>query len=423
MTDRSILDFIRDAFTIAWKDLQVIWKDRGQLFVLFLLPLLASTLFGSVYSQMGEKESQVKFPVYLVNQDSGRYGEQVADILSQVEVLKVTTAEAPGEAEARVAEGDALAAIILPADFSQKIDAYQPGVVQVVVDPVQAQYGTIVSGIVKEVLSPVVVQGEVQYGIRSVIAEAGLLQDADPQLKLAIEAQNFAVMMTQVQEMQRNPLIAVRLQGLEKAEVQTPDNIFALTMPAFVVMFAFFIVPAMSTELLKEKREGSLRRLLAAPIQRSAVILGKMLAYLLIVCLQVLVIFGIGNIIFDMPLGVSFLGMALATLSLGLAATSLGMLVAAVSKTERQADSIGMVQAFVLAGLGGCIVIGAVPLYQSGGVLGALSNLTPHAHALMAYSDLMVKDATAVQVLPQLGLLLAFAAVFFAIAAWRFRYD
>jgi len=148
-----------------------------------------------------------------------------------------------------------------------------------------------------------------------------------------------------------------------------------------------------------------------------------MLAYLLIVCLQVLVIFGIGNIIFDMPLGVSFLGMALATLSLGLAATSLGMLVAAVSKTERQADSIGMVQAFVLAGLGGCIVIGAVPLYQSGGVLGALSNLTPHAHALMAYSDLMVKDATAVQVLPQLGLLLAFAAVFFAIAAWRFRYD
>jgi ABC-2 type transport system permease protein len=115
--------------------------------------------------------------------------------------------------------------------------------------------------------------------------------------------------------------------------------------------------------------------------------------------------------------------MLLTTLSLGLAATSLGMLVAAVSKTERQADSIGMVQAFVLAGLGGCIVIGAVPLYQAGGVLGALSNLTPHAHALMAYSDLMVKGATAIQVLPQVGLLLAFAAGFFTIATWRFRYD
>ena len=368
MTDRSVLDFLRDALSIAWKDLQVIWKDRGQLFVLFLLPLLASTLFGSVFSQMGAEESQVKFPVYLVNQDSGRYGQQVANILSQVEVLKITTAEAPGEAEARVAEGDALAAIILPADFSQRIDAYQPGVVRVVVDPVQAQYGTIVSGIVKEVLSPVVVQGEVQYGIRSVMAEAGLLQDADPQLIRAIEAQNFAVMMTQVQEMQRNPLIAVRLQGLEEAEVQAPDNIFALTMPAFVVMFAFFIVPAMSTELLKEKREGSLRRLLAAPIRRSAVILGKMLAYLLIVCLQVLVIFGIGNIVFDMPLGDSFLGMLLATLSLGLATTSLGMLVAAVSKTERQADSIGMVQAFVLAGLGGCIVRGpALPEWRAAG--------------------------------------------------------
>jgi len=242
-------------------------------------------------------------------------------------------------------------------------------------------------------------------------------------LKRAFEAQNFALMMTQVQEIQHNPLIAVKLQGLAEAEVWAPDNIFALTMPAFVVMFAFFIVPAMSTELLNEKREGSLCRLLAAPIQRSAVILGKMLAYLLIVCLQVLVIFGIGNIIFDMPLGVSFIGIALATLSLGLAATSLGMLVAAVSKTERQADSIGMVQAFVLAGLGGCIMIGPVPLYQSGGVLGTISNLIPHAHVLMAYSDLMVKDATAVQVLPQVGILLAFATLFFAIAAWRFQYD
>lgn len=423
MIDRSILAFFRDAITIAWKDLQVIWKDRGQLFVLFLLPLLASTLFGSIYSQMGEEESQVKFPVFLVNQDSGRYGKQVAEIFNQVDVLKITSVATPAEAEARIVEGEALAAILLPPDFSQKIDAYQPGIVRVVVDPVQAQYGTIVSGIVKEVLSPIVVQGELQYGIHSVITDAGLLQDADPQLKRAIEAQNFAVMMTQVQEMQRNPLIAVRLQGLEKAEVQTPDNIFAMTMPAFVVMFAFFIVPAMSTELLKEKREGSLRRLMAAPIQRSAIILGKMLAYLVIVCLQVLVIFGIGNIIFDMPLGDSFLGMLLTTLGLGLAATSLGMMVAAVSKTERQADSIGMVQAFVLAGLGGCIVIGAVPLYQSGGFLGALSNLTPHAHALMAYSDLMVKGAATIQILPQVGLLLIFAGLFFAIAVWRFRYD
>src|SRR3989304_6911410 len=103
MTERSILDFLRNALSIAWKDLQVIWKDRGQLFVLFCLPLLASTLFGSVYSQMGAEESQVKFPVVLVNQDSGRYSQQVVDILNQLEVLKVTTAEAPGEAEARVA--------------------------------------------------------------------------------------------------------------------------------------------------------------------------------------------------------------------------------------------------------------------------------------------------------------------------------
>jgi ABC-type Na+ efflux pump permease subunit len=39
----------RTILTIAWKELQVIAKDRGTLAVLFILPLLFGSLLGTVF--------------------------------------------------------------------------------------------------------------------------------------------------------------------------------------------------------------------------------------------------------------------------------------------------------------------------------------------------------------------------------------
>jgi ABC-2 type transport system permease protein len=111
--------------------------------------------------------------------------------------------------------------------------------------------------------------------------------------------------------------------------------------------------------------------------------------------------------------------LAITTLFTALAATSLGLLLGALSKTSKQADTIGIILGFVLMALGGCIM----PLYNAEGFIGILSNLTPHAHALQAYRGIIVDNATAVQVLPHLGILAVFAALFFGIAVWRFRFE
>ena len=55
--------------------------------------------------------------------------------------------------------------------------------------------------------------------------------------------------------------------------------------------------------------------------------------------------------------------------------------------------------------------------------MGTLANLTPHAHALEGYYSLMAEDATMLSVLPQMGIVLVFGAVFFLLAVWRFRYE
>jgi len=420
------MNAISHTLSVAWKEIQLIAKDRGSLAVLFLLPLLFGSLYGNINLQMAGSgdDHSILLNICVVNQDVGIFGETVAEALGGIEELVVETFDTVAEAERCVAEGKATAAIVIPGDFTTKIASYTPTAIEVIVDPAQPESASIVTGIMNHVVTEVTIWGEVQYGIRTILDESDLLADAGPEALRAMEAQNLGVIMTRLNEMRRDPAIVVSSEDLEGANIEGGITLFfALMFPGFTVMFAFFTVGMSAASLLTERDTGTLRRLLAAPIPRGAIIAGKMLAYILLVCLQVLILLGVGNILFDMPLGESPLALILLTLALAFVASAMGMMIAALSSTPKQADSIGSVLGFVLAGIGGCIALTPTPISRAGGFMGILSKLTPHAHAVEGYYSLMAENATFVQVLPEIGILLAMGVVFFLISKWRFRFE
>ncbi len=417
---------ISHTLSVAWKEIQLISKDRGSLAVLFLLPLLFGSLYGGINLKMAGNgdDPTILLDVCLVNEDAGIFGAEVAKALKGIDELQIETFDSVTDAEQRVADGEATAAILIPADFTQKINAHTPTAIEVIVDPAQPESASIVTGIMNQVVAEVTIWGEVQYGIRTILDESGVLADASAEVRHGVEAQNLGVIMTRLNEMRRNPAIVVTSEDLEGAKIEGGITIFfALMFPGLTVMFVFFTVGMSGASLLNEREAGTLRRLLAAPIPRGAIIAGKMLAYMLLVCLQVVVLFGVANILFDMPLGKSPVALVLLTLVLALVATALGMLVAALSGTAQQADNIGTVLGFVLAGIGGCIAMSQTPLTRTEGFMGVLSSLTPHGHALEGYYRLMAENATFVQILPEIGILLAMGVVFFLVARWRFRFE
>jgi ABC-2 type transport system permease protein len=415
----------RSILSIAWKDLQMIFKDRGFLVVVIFLPAVFSVFFGTVNQKsMDNSKKPITLPIALVNQDAGPYGEQIARILSEIENFKITALDTPESAEAEVRSSKFMAAVLIPPDLSQNVDAYQPSEIEVLLDPTQESYGQIIPGILKDVVSPVVLVGELSYGIRTLLADYPPYQQADGATRRGFEAQSLAANMAQVQKMQSEPWVRVQAKDSEgKDLVMVPDNLFSMIVPMFTVMFAFFIVGTMAGDLLKERQEGTLRRLMTAPMPRWTIIAGKMLAYVVLVVAQVTLIFGGANLLFDMPMGKSILGLFLITLAMGLAATGLGMLIAAISKTDRQADTTGTLLGFILAGLGGCYAFGVVPLYKGGGTMEMISKFVPHAHALLGYDALLIEGKGLVDVLPEVGILLGFALVFMLVASWRFRYE
>lgn len=413
---------IRNSLAVAWKDLLIVLKDKGALAVFFLMPLLFASLLGMAFGNTGseETETKIEITVLLVNQDRGSYGRMLADGLKGAEVLLVKRLSDAALADQRVADGDAPAALVIPADFTDKIDAGEPVEVTIIKDPTQQVAANTVAGIANQAMAEIGLLGELRYGIHAVLAQEPDYDKAPPELVQAIEAQTLGVMWTQVQQMRQNPVIAVRDEAVAGAEERQPWDPITYYIPGFTVAFAFFLIGQMAETLLREKEEGTFRRLLSLPMPRVSIVGGKMLAYMGVVFLQVIVLFGVGVALFKMSLGESPLALLLLTLALALASASLGMLLGALCRTSKQADTLGTVLGFILMILGGTIVY---PLFRAEGFIGILSRLTPNAWGVEGYMGLLAGNWTLAQTAPNILILLGFAAVFFAVAVWRFKYE
>ena len=149
------------------------------------------------------------------------------------------------------------------------------------------------------------------------------------------------------------------------------------------IMFLFLTVQFGVLGLLEERQNGTMGRLLAAPISRRSIVAGKALTSFVlgVVSMAVLVV---GT---TLLLGASWgnsLGVAILVLAGVIAAMGIMFVVAAVARTPEQAGNVQSIIAFVLAMLGGSFF----PIAQAGGFIARLSLLTPHAWFLRGLGDL-----------------------------------
>ena len=59
------------ALSIAWKDLQILFKDRGAALQLLLLPLVFVIVFTGALGSIGQGEEDTRIPLAVVDLDGG----------------------------------------------------------------------------------------------------------------------------------------------------------------------------------------------------------------------------------------------------------------------------------------------------------------------------------------------------------------
>jgi ABC-2 type transport system permease protein len=112
------------------------------------------------------------------------------------------------------------------------------------------------------------------------------------------------------------------------------------------------------------------------------------------------------------------LGSAAVILSFSLVGTGAAILVSSLCSTEQQALPVAYLLGLGLAALGGSMA----PLEVFPPTARAIAHVTPHAWANDAFSKLLNHGGDLITVLPQIGVLLAFAALVTTIAVWRLQH-
>jgi ABC-type multidrug transport system permease subunit len=172
---------------------------------------------------------------------------------------------------------------------------------------------------------------------------------------------------------------------------------YQVLVPAYTVMFAFFLVMNVGWIFVTERRQGTLKRLRAAPVTRGQVLLGKLLPCFALSVGQGIFLLLAGRLVFGMRFGPDSWTLAQQLLCLvpvvlctSLAAMGLALLVAALAKTEMQVALYGAVPVLILALIGGCVLPREMMPEQAQ----MFTFLAPQGWALDAYRELLGPDGS-----------------------------
>jgi ABC-2 type transport system permease protein len=197
-----------------------------------------------------------------------------------------------------------------------------------------------------------------------------------------------------------------------------PNVIYQTLVPAFLVMFAYFLVNVMANSFISERKLGTLRRLQMSRVSPVQLLLGKTVPFLFVSIAQSVLLFLAGKLMFGMSWG-TYPPLLLAVIfATSISATGLGLLLATIVRTESQVTSYSTFLVVVLAGISGCYM----PRAWLPELMKQVSLATPHAWALIAYQELLTRDHPNLHLIAKCcAVLAAMGSVYFAIGAWRFR--
>lgn len=379
---------LRRALAIARTNLVRLLRDRLGLFFIVVLPMMIIFVTGLQFG--GGFESRVA----LVASDPGRLGSELAESLE--ERWRVERHDDVDTAREAVASGRAAVGVVLPDGYDERLRSGDA----VSVDFLAAGSNEAV-GRRRIVEAMVAEQATLVRAARFVADEGGgdPVDRFDQVASLQEELPDLEVTTVTVGE----ALFPQELQG------------FALGAQSQLVLFVFLTSLSGAAQLILSRQLGVSRRMLSTPTSIGTILLGEALGRFAVALFQAVFIVAATALLFGVAWG-DPLGATALVLTFSLTGAAVAMLIGAVANNAEQAGSLG-----VFAGLGVGAIGGAmVPPEIFPEPMATISWFTPHRWALDGFRELIAGGGLTA-ILPQLGVLLAVAAVLLALATWRLR--
>jgi len=415
---------MRVVWSIALKDLRIFVRDRSWIAQLFLVPMLFIVVFSGMLGGLGSSSSDERPSLAVVDLDGGPMAQALLEGVERAVGVPVELLTQE-DAQRRLDEGQVPRVLILPAGLSDALASSEPLAVRLVSQrQADAEETEALRLAVESALQELLLEQQVAAALRGLSETEGL---APAVAQVLADERTVQRAREQLAAARERPLITVEERAPSTAQAADADSfdMAQTAVPGFLVLFVFLAAQAMAVSIYDEKRVGSYRRLMAAPISRAQLLLGKGIPNMIIVLVQTVVILGFGTLGFrwlgrqPLQLGSHPLALALLVLAMALCSTGLGMFIAALARTQNQ---IGGLSSMLLWGTG---VLGGsmIPLFLLEQFLGPLPRVVPQYWANRGLENLLLRGVGLEAVWPQIVALLAFALAFFGVGLWRLDHE
>jgi ABC-2 type transport system permease protein len=403
------------AWFIALKDLKLFVSDRLALLFAILFPFLFIVLFSFVLSGVGSEDSRLE--LHLVTQEAE--GGLSHDIIRALETGDDSQLK-PGEQsivwdkdydQARQAvENKELAGFLaFPADFTEGVSMGYGAHLEVVTDPEATDTRAALNGLARAIASRVGAQQVVANAAIGLLVERGIASGEFSNIGEVIE-QLFSGQEGVAAE---ESLLEFETEKVGEVEGINPANV---VIPGYLVMFVFFTAALSAEKIVRERQNHTLERLLASSVKRESILAGIFTSTAAKGLIQISIFWTVGILAFHIDLGLSPAAAIILSVLVIIMASAFGVMLATLVRTERSAGAIAVLTSLALAPLGGCWW----PLFTVPKWWQFMAKMTPHGWATAGFNKLMVFGADFGAVVPEMLVLVGFAAVFGIIAVWRF---
>lgn len=379
------------ALVIAANSLRRLARDRSNVFFVVVFPLLLIFVLGLSFGGGF-------VPTLAVVAAPGELADGVLERLRASDDLEVVEYPDEDAAVDAVARGVANGALVLPEDFERAADG--ASVEAAFASDPQSGGGlrAIVDAAVTSVAQEVLVAG--------VVAD----QTGRP-VDEALSAARDALARTEsggveIEEIGTDP-VAAEFAGLGRYDLGASSQL---------LLFTFLTSLAGGAALIQSRQLGVTRRMLATPTTARTILFGETLGRFGVALAQSLIIVFGALLLFGVEWGDPF-GATAVIVVFALVSAGAGMLVGSIFDNDAQAGGIGVFAGLALAALGGSMA----PLEVFPETMQQVARLTPHAWGNLAFADLVRRDGGLVDILPELGVLAAFAVVLLVLGGWRLQ--
>jgi len=364
-------------------------RDRPALFLMLLLPVLIITIVGEVFGDN-------PIAIGVVNPTSGFAASQITSILEKYPMVHIDTYSNAAAADQAVRKSDVAAAVVFPKSQTPRRENKRE-TLTVIATPSNDQA---LAGVSFVESAADLVDAEI---IGSGIAGGYSQRPALTYLPISISVARSLGSGV------RSIVISGNAGALGRFAAAAPENL---------VLFVFTSALVGAVYVVRARQSGVLKRSLASPIRPSMVLAGLCSALFFVALVQSVLIIVIGSILFAMNWGNVWAVITL-VIVMDLVGGSAGILVGSAAKNADLVGALAPIIGVIAGAIGGCIV----PLELFPSTMQTVAHLVPQFWAVDAWQHLVFDGAGVAGILPDLMVLVAFAAVFAGLSVWYLRRD